>query len=321
MPSKLEGEKHLGQRSNERSSVAYDKQVLARIGGPSTPPRSAGALSSSGAGEADPSSPKSFGDFQGALQPLSASDRRSDAAESPRFPTSASALSPNFPNLQSPLSESDSRRRSWSRPGPHPNKNSMEEQIRSPQDENIQAFPNEPEPSVGDESHLSELNINDKRPHSTDEPMTGSKRRAQSPPSSTIDPSLRSTEDMTRRDNPQVARLQGHESGSLASSASSALQNGSYPSSYAFSAGSSATSYSSQRPTSSSQFQQRPDATPATPQEPQTPSSAQPVQSPMGPPASHRRTGSTGIARPPGVFICECCPKKPRKFDNEEELR
>ncbi|KAK4610238.1 hypothetical protein CLAFUW4_14036 [Fulvia fulva] len=35
--------------------------------------------------------------------------------------------------------------------------------------------------------------------------------------------------------------------------------------------------------------------------------------------ASHSRNGS--ISQLPGVYICECCPKKPKKFDTEDELR
>ncbi|EME38574.1 hypothetical protein DOTSEDRAFT_75929 [Dothistroma septosporum NZE10] len=35
--------------------------------------------------------------------------------------------------------------------------------------------------------------------------------------------------------------------------------------------------------------------------------------------ASHSRTGS--ISQLQGVYICECCPKKPKKFDTEDELR
>ena len=320
----MQGENKLGQRSNERSSAAYDKQVLARIGGPSTPPRSAGALSSSGAATTEhdqPSSPKSFRDFGGPLRPLSMTDhRRSDAAESPRWPPSA--LSPSFQNIQSPLSESsDHERRTWSRSGPSHPQNSAEGQMRSPREGPCLSMSGEPDLTSADDSHLSELNITDKRPLSADDTKIGQKRRAQSPPSATIDPSLRSQEDSQRRENPQVARLQGQEPGSLASSASSAMQTGSYPSSFAFSAGSSATSYSSQRPPSS-QPPQRQDGTPATPQETSNGQpTQQPQQSPMGPPLSHSRAPSSGIARPPGVFICECCPKKPKKFDNEDELR
>jgi hypothetical protein len=27
------------------------------------------------------------------------------------------------------------------------------------------------------------------------------------------------------------------------------------------------------------------------------------------------------VTRIPGAYICECCPKKPKKFDSEDELR
>jgi len=34
---------------------------------------------------------------------------------------------------------------------------------------------------------------------------------------------------------------------------------------------------------------------------------------------NHSRQGS--LSHPQGAFICECCPKKPKKFDTQEELR
>ena len=328
--SKLQGERQLGHRSNERSSAAYDKQVLARMGGPpSTPPRSAGALSFSGAaGGEDPSSPKSFRDFGKSLRPLSGDDRRSsDAAESPRW--QSSALSPTLQNLKSPLSDSDVERRSWSRLGPAQTTNNPAESKVTPSRESRQGnnMSLDHEATIADDAPLSELNINDKRPHSTEDTKIGQKRRAQSPPTGTIDPSLRNTEDTGRRENPHLVRMQNQEPPSLASSASSNMQSASYQSSFGFSAGSSATSYSSQRPGSSHPSQPQPQAQQATsPQEAsggQTiqPAPQQPQQQQMGPPPLHRRAGSSGIARPPGVFICECCPKKPKKFDNEEELR
>ena len=320
--NKLRGEKQLGQRSRERSSVAYDKQVLAQLGQgrPSSPPRSADALSPSGTTEFnEQASPKSFKDFGGGpLRPLSFHERRRSDIESPRWPSSA--LSPSFPTVNSPLSDSDLERRTWPRP---PNKhNNSDSQIQSPREGQT---PN----MSAEDSHLSELNINDKRPLSADETKNGHKRRAQSPSTTSIDPTLRSNEETQQRDLKPTFRPQKHEPGSLAtslgSSLSSGVQQNSYQSSMGFSAGSSATSYSSQQ-LPSSQPQQHQDAQPPTPQDAvagqlvQSPSQVQSQQS-MAPPPPHRRTGSSGIPRPPGVFICECCPKKPRKFDNEEELR
>ena len=300
--------------------TSYSSKVLASL--------------SSGQPAEDPASPKSFRDFGSSLRPLSVSSprrRRSDAAESsPRWPPSA--LSPSFHNVQSPLSDSDAERRAWSRPPNSSHSNNPSEpqpQLSSPHRNQQPTTSMEHDAAPGDDSHLSELNSNDKRLLYTEIASVAQKRRAQSPHQTTIDPSL---EDGLRQTNPQVARLQHQEPPSLASSASSNMQSGSYQSSYGFSAGSSATSYSSQRPESShpqlqqqqQQQQQDLNGSTKTPQDApngtSVPSTPQQQQQ-MGPPPLHRRMGSSGVARPPGVFICECCPKKPKKFESEDELR
>ncbi|KAL9058547.1 MAG: hypothetical protein Q9162_001702 [Coniocarpon cinnabarinum] len=321
----LRGERNLGQRSHERSSAAYDKRILAEFTNQPT------AISS----EQEPSSPKSFKDFGSPLWPLR---RRSDAAaaaDSPRWPSSA--LSPSFHNLHSPLSDSDPEWRAGSRPptsshSNHPN-NPSEHPLNSPRSIQEPNMSLDHQSAIADESHLSELNINDKRPLNADEQKNGQKRRAHSPSTVSIDPNLRNQEDGVRRDHPQVARVQNQEPPSLASSASSNMQSGSYQSSYGFTPGSSATSYSSQQPPSSlSQAQQQtgqqqaaPVGLPDNPKDATNgaalPPAPQQSHQQMGPPPIHSRTISTGIARPPGVFICECCPKKPKKFEKEEELR
>lgn len=42
--------------------------------------------------------------------------------------------------------------------------------------------------------------------------------------------------------------------------------------------------------------------------------------SPAGP-IPYRRITSGNGPRPPGLWICDCCPKKPKKFESEEDLR
>lgn len=49
-------------------------------------------------------------------------------------------------------------------------------------------------------------------------------------------------------------------------------------------------------------------------------SPTQPIHGMGAPPIPQRRT-AVGAAKASGLWICECCPKKPRKFDTEHDLR
>ena len=98
--SKLQGERHMGQRSLERSSQAYDKAIVSRIG---NPPRSAGGLSSD-----DPTSPSRTQDSfkrlnNGQLKPLNLPERQHSSSDDPSkwsaVLTSPSTLSPGLPLL------------------------------------------------------------------------------------------------------------------------------------------------------------------------------------------------------------------------------
>jgi len=171
----------------------------------------------------------------------------------------------------------------------------------------------------------------------------GMKRRAHSPPSDMVraddkSPSRGSSsaELFQKVHTPArspVSKYQPNH-GSLSSSASSIRQN-SYASSIALSvAGSSMTSISSfdrQSPLDPSQpayiTSAQPVSSPATSIAPSRIQTAQPsidTKSLIGKMSIQSAINNTRL--PPATrignyFICDCCPKKPKKFDTEEELR
>ncbi|KAB8542130.1 hypothetical protein FH972_025593 [Carpinus fangiana] len=166
------------------------------------------------------------------------------------------------------------------------------------------------------------------------DPKTGQKRRAMSPPSEAVlDPTLRTNDDWQRprsgeeRHDTQGSRL--HPQNASSASAASSLPQNSYSSSYGVSLASSATSYSSERlaagsyPSHNGQIDshvQQQQAYDAQQNMSQTPPA--PANNGGPPPIPHRRQTSTpGALRPSGLWICDCCPKKPKKFENEQELR
>ena len=282
---------------------------MSRIGGPNTPPRSAGALTTSFNHE-DISRNSS-----GQLRPIAVSGRRHSTAEQPRW--SANPYSPSLPSLQSPLSDTSMERRHSTRFGGSGGEND----------------------SVDDHG-VQDLNIQERSPKSEGHQpgaTAGTKRRADSPPSESIDPTLRGQMNHDRWSDqhtsssqprpPQAVKLQDAP-GSLSSTGSGGQ---SYGSSYGISNASSATSYSSELPPPPPPYHKQenmhdPARGPGSMQPPATPTDqTSPVtpnpQSNRAPAIPHRRAGSSGMPRPGGLWICDCCPKKPKKFESEDELR
>lgn len=173
----------------------------------------------------------------------------------------------------------------------------------------------------------------------------GMKRRALSPPAEAArdDKSPTYTSDLYQKSStasaarsPASAYRAAPSYGSVSSTASS-VRHGSYASSFAPSiAASSMTSVSSmdrQSPSDPSQAHAYitsagPVSSPATSITPSQKTQAQ--QSPQDTRTIARKmsiqTAVNDSRPPPGTklgsyYICECCPKKPRKFDTEEELR
>lgn len=183
---------------------------------------------------------------------------------------------------------------------------------------------------------MAELSLQDRSPR--EESRAGQKRRAQSPPgpephlhhNSQQEPWQRNVMQLAGSRTPQTSRYTtGQPANSLSSVASSAQPNSYTSSSSAFSLsqpGTAATSYSSDR-FSPSTYQHTVDTGGGQSQASvlqfhqgglQQP--PQQMHSVAAPTMSHQKT-SSGILRAPGLWICDCCPKKPKKFESEEELR
>lgn len=192
---------------------------------------------------------------------------------------------------------------------------------------------------------MSSLHLHDRSPGS---PRAGSKRRASSPPREREDRSSvssasghseiyhrRSMHQLPTRASP-VSRFHPNHS-SLSSASSYGPRNGSLGSSLGLaSVPSSATSYGSGRVSPST-------LSPAVDADLRiaTGYGAAKVLNPSPILAHHQRTlseSAQGVARKQstdsvphsrsasltqmqGIYICECCPKKPKKFDSEDELR
>lgn len=195
------------------------------------------------------------------------------------------------------------------------------------------------------EGQLSNLYIDDQSPAS---PKAGSKRRASSPPREREDRSSvssasgqsetfqrRSIHQLPNRTSP-ISRFQPDQA-SISSASSIGARHGSLSSSLGMaSVPSSATSYASSRaspslvsPANEADFKRN------------TMSGLSNGTSPSTVVAQHQRTlseSAPSIARKlssdsvthsrksslsnlPGGFMCECCPKKPKRFETEEELR
>jgi len=205
---------------------------------------------------------------------------------------------------------------------------------------------------------MRNLNIDDRSPAGSDEyymqQKIGLKRRASSPPPEAVredrpitsgNPDLyhrRSAQMLVNRNTP-ASRFQMHH-GSLSSVSSSGPRTGSVGSSLGFSTtASSMTSYGGEQRLSPSAL------SPSGPTElgPVSPYAANKSlnPSPRGSlsrpqhqrgysesehPSQIRRLSQESTIhsrqnsmanRIPGSYICECCPKKPKKFDSEDELR
>ena len=197
------------------------------------------------------------------------------------------------------------------------------------------------EEAYAEDSQLNNLHIDEQNP---DSPRAGSKRRAVSPPHEredrlSISGTLAQNDGHLRR----VATTRISPVSSVfvdqttASPASTATRHGSLKSSLGVtSVPSSATSYASSRisPTSATRdagiefnsgiFQPKAnDTTTAAATIGQTHESSE-DEPPAGklPPvdiSSHSRNSS--LTQIPGAHVCECCPKKPRRFETEAALR
>lgn len=353
---RLQSERQLEQTSLKDSSQAYDKSLLSRIGGPNTPKRLSLTYSPQETAQLAHAESERR---NGQLRPLSMPERRHNSSDSPgssRWPPSmpsSGAISPSFAGFFEP-GMPDSNRTNV-RNGSLTFEDSASQ--RGSYDHNM--FVNEEFPM--EEGGMRELNISDRSPGSEEFMLgakSGIKRRASSPPReptreerSSVGSAAgqhdlyhrRSIQQFPNRHSP-VSRFHPNH-GSLSSTASSLGPRGSLSSSMGLSVASIAssnTSYASGRISPGA-------VSPAIDPELRagTPYSGKRSHnpSPVAPNSQHQRTfsGSTqggggggarklssdsaqqprhdSISKMQGAYICECCPKKPKKFDAEEDLR
>lgn len=338
----------MGQIALENSSQAYDKQQLSKIGGPKAP--STGSVPSSNP-ESLPklslaaSAPNSHVDSLPFLGHRQVPTETTERWPAPRAPSDAS-------NAGNPAFEASAA--SGGRKHSHGNASSGDEtmaMLRPREDSSDHGVFPESELSLNENS-MRELKIEDRRsPVLEDYHVSSSgalKRRASSPPSEasrddrSVRPSIdylyqrRSAHVLTNRNLPGPkyhAPL-----GSLVSATSASQKAGSYASSCGRSSLSSFTSYNSDRilantlspssdvdvlpspsfRTNSSLDYERKVTVPKTriQNDSEPPQGSRRRSTDIHP---HNRQGS--LSKFQGHFICECCPKKPKKFESEEDLR
>ncbi|KAH7360005.1 hypothetical protein BKA66DRAFT_426258 [Pyrenochaeta sp. MPI-SDFR-AT-0127] len=350
-------ERQLGQQALQILSHAYDKQLLSKIGGPNTPTRTTAPPLSSSAQDSATDTHASLHKLNGQLKPLSVPDRLHSSLDSPApkwLPSGA--ISPGYSGFRSPgfdtVSAESHRGRFGSicTPGPLDDTSS---QHRGSYDHSI--FPDH---DFGmEENGMRELNINDRSPAESEDyqsgPKGGLKRRASSPPSEAARedrPTTSGHNDLYHRRSAQMlvnrnctaSRFQAAP-GSLSSTGSVGQRTGSIGSSYGFStAASSMTSYGGDQrlsPNALSPLGEK-ELSPVSPyaanrsldpsprgslSRPQHQRGFSETEHPQIRKMStesmlHSRQNSIA-SRIPGAYICECCPKKPKKFDSEEDLR
>ncbi|KAK7532430.1 uncharacterized protein J3D65DRAFT_105893 [Phyllosticta citribraziliensis] len=348
---RLQSERQLGQRSLEDSSQAYDKQLLSKIGGPNTPTRSSGSgFLSTSAQETSTSPHNTLSKLNGQLKPLSMPERRMNSIDlsAAGWPPSSGGISPGQTGFRSPIygpapSEHPRPYGSVSGPAgydePHSHRGSYDHTVFL-----------EPDFAM-EENGMRDLNLNDRSPAGSDEYQLSShgglKRRASSPPSEAARedrPSggndlyhRRSAQMLVNRNSP-ISRFHTNH-GSVSSTSSIGQRNGSLGSSYGLSVASSATSYHTDRLSPSTLSPAVDEFGPISPYS--TTRSLNP--SPRGSLSKiHHQRGLSGeeamharklsadslahsrqnsVSKLQGMYICECCPKKPKKFDSEDELR
>jgi len=323
----------MGQRSLERSSQMYDKHLLSRIGGPHTPPRLVGGIPTIAGPEETTSRPQAqFKKLNGQVNSLSMPERRHSSMEMPQARWTT-GTSPGVSSLRSPVSEQEIDQAQF-------RQNLLVRSHRESYDQS--AMFGEQEYQQPEDPAMQELKFEERDSLAADgddqDAKTGQKRRANSPPSdSVLDPRLPggNTESWARRAiqmnnanrSPQMQRVQ-ISPGSLSSNASAGPRNSSLASSYGISNPSTSTSYGSERVSPNNylahemQRQGQIQMPPSHLSHMMPQSSLSQLQQPLAaPPIPHRRTTNSGLPRAPGLWICDCCPKKPKKFESEEELR
>ncbi|KAF2635106.1 hypothetical protein P280DRAFT_493839 [Massarina eburnea CBS 473.64] len=349
-------ERQLGQKALETSSHAYDKQLLSKIGGPNTPTRTtAPPLSASAQESASNAHSNVFNKLNGQLKPLSMPDRLQSSMDSPvsRWPPSG-ALSPGFSGFRSPVYEPASAELHQRRFGSFSTPSTIDDAASLHRGSYDHSMFSEPEFGMED-SGMRDLNLNDRSPSASEDYQLGPnglKRRASCSPSEAAREDRatgggktdlyhrRSAQLLVSRNSP-ASRFAAPQ-GSLSSASSLSQRTASFASSFGFSTASSMSSYAGDQRLSPSVLSPaaETDVGPVSPYAASRSLNPSPRGSLSRP---HHQRGFSENEHPqirkmstdsilqsrqnsvtgrlPGAYICECCPKKPKKFDNEEELR
>ena len=370
----------MAQENLSRSSHAYDKHVLSKIGKSNSPPRqkSVGSADNPTASQRLPFHPTDRND----IQRLSVTDTAVNSVDSwPKWVTSpvSGGASPNTkhswrdynmgvrsPSVDSSGPQSILDQDSHTRPrGPirHSTSGSLaglddsvSSYSRSHRGSYDQAFFAEPDADfpMEETGGFRKLNLGDPTPSDLDGRQTlskqGMKRRALSPPAeaSREDKALLYTDTYQKQSattnytRSPISR-QDPSHGSVSSVSSASLRNNSYASSVGLSiAGSSVTSVSSLDTHSPgaisplSEFGASKDSpyitsvslnpspasiTPARSHQQNRESKPISTARKMSIQSAVNQSRPSNVSRIAGQFMCECCPKKPKKFESEEELR
>lgn len=336
LADRFQSENQLGQKALHSSSQAYDKQLLSKIGGPNT---KNGTLN-----------------FANQLKPLSMPDHRFGSMDSPLGRWQSAPNSAVSPGLRSPGFDSgsaDAFPTRWN-PGPGTPDDSTSG-YRSHRNSDDHGVFLDPELGSMEENGIRDLNIHDRTPSGGDGDQlgiksVGVKRRASSPPSdgppredrvpgSGNDLYHRRSMQMLANRNSPVTRP-NQQPGSLSSNAS--LGPRSFNSSWNLSVASSATSYGERHMERSPGISPSADAdfgpvspyaasraldlnrSPLSAATKSLPHHRKPslqdskVTSPLD---SQIHSRQNSVSKIQGFFVCECCPKKPKKFENADELR
>lgn len=194
------------------------------------------------------------------------------------------------------------------------------------------------DPELMEDSGMRELDINDRSPAASDDysnSVKGTKRRASSPPSdgaregrahaSGPDSDLyhrRSAQQVLAHRSPPSRYQPAH--GSLASASSLGIKSSfASTASFPMSMASSHTSHGGERsspgllsPIDEPQFRQGP----LSPYPAASHTRLPPMNQQEDKVGSASRPPVGGLARMQGLYLCECCPKKPKRFESQQEL-
>jgi hypothetical protein len=350
----LQGERQLEHRTRVASSNTYDKQLLSRIGNPSSSNsakrQSLSFSPGTSAQESTRLAPIELERRGEQLRPLTLPLPHDRFPSSQEFPAGSSSQWPG-----SAVSPGSSSRAPWAEHGPHDGFASHHHQHQRTRP-GSQSYER---PSVYhddvDDGRLHNLRIGEHHYGSEDSRWSsrpGTKRRASSPPrDASQDDRLLAEKLPLRHDVPQRQILnqlplreamssRWHPNHSSLSSASSSARHGSLSSSLGMaSIPSSTTSYASGLPSPGDSspcyddenrtetiYSRTPAGKTASATQTRHHHRGNSIISVSGAPSaqsesSHHSRNSSVNQASGATYVCECCPKKPKKFDTIDELR